>query len=235
MKRAGQVLVVLGVLGVIAAVVLGVMGLVGAGRAVNAVEGGQKVGSGITRELHAGDGHLLTHPLDTGSSATCTVQGPDGDPVSTSPSDDQVDLAKDFVDLVGGITVTTDGPHTVRCTDPDVRLTDPVSMASLGLAALGLVGAVPVGLGAGLALVLGIILWVAGTNRANRPHHPGGPYGGYGGGGYGGGYGQPGQNPPYVQPTPQGGYTVNGQPTSTPYGQPGPGQPTPPSHRAPWE
>lgn len=193
MKRVGQVFVVLGVLGGLVAVALGVVSVVGASRAVGTIEAGQEVGSGITRELHAGDEHLLTTRLGQGSPVSCTVEGPDGREVSTQPTEDQVAIAEDLVGLAGGITVTADGPHTVRCTDPDVHFTDAVSMTTLGVSGLGLLAAVPMGLGAGLALVLGIVLWVVGAGRENRPRHPGG---------YGGGYGQPVQPSPYGQSAP---------------------------------
>lgn len=218
MKRFGQVLTALGVLGLVIGAVIFGWGVVQAAQTGEALTSGQTISGSTEVELEEGDHHLLTTPLDSDSSATCTVTDPDGSSVGTTPSEDDEYTAEDEVELVGAFDVDDSGTHRVDCTGDDVKLTDHVDPNGFAFGGLGLLGGLLLGGLAFLVTVLGIILWVAGAKRDRRgPGGYGGPdgYGQYGGPAQ---YGQGGQYGYGASPAqPGGGYTQN--PSS--FGQPG--------------
>ncbi|WP_462417291.1 hypothetical protein [Kytococcus sp. Marseille-QA3725] len=217
MKRFGQVLTALGVLGLVIGAVIFGWGVVQAAQTGEALTSGQTISGSTEVELEEGDHHLLTTPLDSDSSATCTVTDPDGSSVGTTPSEDDEYTAEDEVELVGAFDVDDSGTHRVDCTGDGVKLTDHVDPNGFAFGGLGLLGGLLLGGLAFLVTVLGIILWVAGAKRDRR-----------GSGGYGGpgGYDQYGYGASPAQPG--GGYTQN--PSS--FGQPGT-PPPPPGAQAP--
>lgn len=229
MQLTGKIFTLLGVLGLVGAVVLGVLGVRSGLATDDAVRSGQEVGQSLTAELESGDTYLLTLPLDS-ESATCAVSGPDGGAVGSNPTEDDEIMAEGTVDLVGALHPGASGEHVIRCSSPEVKLTDRVDSMGYAWAGLGILGALLLGLGSAALLLLGVILWIWGANRDRdrRDHwgYPGGGYGGgYGGiGGYGsgqqGGWGQggPGQQP---------GSGSGGYPTPPP-------PPQGPQDRAPW-
>ena len=229
MKLTGKIFTLLGVLGLVGAVVLGVLGVRSGVATDEAVRSGQEVGQSLTAELESGDTYLLTLPLDS-ASATCAVSGPDGGAVGSNPTEDDEIMAKGTVDLVGALHPDASGEHVIRCSSPEVKLTDPVDSMGYAWAGLGILGALLLGLGSAALLLLGVILWIWGANRdrdrRDRWGNPGGGYGGgYGGiGGYGSGQqGGWGQGGPWQQP----GSGSGGYPTPPP-------PPQGPQDRAPW-
>lgn len=246
MQLTGKIFTLLGVLGLVGAVVLGVLGVRSGLATDEAVQSGQEVGQSLTAELESGDTYLLTLPLDS-ASATCAVSGPDGGAVGSNPTEDDEIMAEGTVDLVGALHPGASGEHVIRCSSPEVKLTDPVDSMGYAWAGLGILGALLLGVGSAALLLLGIILWIWGANRdRDRRDHWGNPGGGYGGGyggtgGYGGGgYPQQPQDPGAGQPgsSQQGGWGQGG-----PGQQPGtgtgsyPAPPPPPQgpqDRAPW-
>lgn len=229
MQLTGKIFTLLAVLGLVGAVVLGVLGVRSGMATDEAVQSGQEVGQSLTAELESGDTYLLTLPLDS-ASATCAVSGPDGGAVGSNPTEDDEIMAKGTVDLVGALHPGASGEHVIRCSSPEVKLTDPVDSMGYAWAGLGILGALLLGLGSGALLLLGVILWIWGANRdRDRRDHWGNPGGGYGGG-YGGigGYGSGqqggwGQGGPWQQP----GSGSGGYPTPPP-------PPQGPQDRAPW-
>lgn len=229
MQLTGKIFTLLGILGLVGAVVLGVLGVRSGLATDEAVQSGQEVGQSLTAELESGDTYLLTLPLDS-ESATCAVSGPDGGAVGSNPTEDDEIMAEGTVDLVGALHPGASGEHVIRCSSPEVKLTDPVDSMGYAWAGLGILGALLLGLGSVALLFVGIILWIWGANRdRDRRDHWGNPGGGYGGG-YGGigGYGS-GQ---------QGGWGQGGsgqQPGSGSGGYPTPPPPPQgPQDRAPW-
>ncbi|WP_404371092.1 hypothetical protein [Kytococcus sedentarius] len=229
MKLTGKIFTLLGVLGLVGAVVLGVLGVRSGVATDEAVQSGQEVGQSLTAELESGDTYLLTLPLDS-ASATCAVSGPDGGAVGSTPTEDDEIMAEGTVDLVGALHPDASAEHVIRCSSPEVKLTDPVDSMGYAWAGLGILGALLLGLGSGALLLLGVILWIWGASRdRDRRDRWGTPGGGYGGG-YGGigGYGSGqqagwGQGGPGQQPGPGSG----GYPTPPP-------PPQGPQDRAPW-
>lgn len=229
MNLTGKIFTLLGILGLVGAVVLGVLGVRSGLATDEAVQSGQEVGQSLTAELESGDTYLLTLPLDS-ASATCAVSGPGGRAVGSNPTEDDEIMAEGTVDLVGALHPGASGEHVIRCSSPEVKLTDPVDSMGYAWAGLGILGALLLGVGSAALLLLGIILWIWGANRdRDRRDHWGNPGGGYGGGyegtgGYGsgqqGGWGQggPGQQP---------GSGSGGYPTPPP-------PPQGPQDRAPW-
>ncbi|QRO86613.1 hypothetical protein [Kytococcus sedentarius] len=229
MQLTGKIFTLLGVLGLVGAVVLGVLGVRSGVATDEAVRSGQEVGQSLTAELESGDTYLLTLPLDS-ESATCAVSGPDGGAVGSNPTDDDEIMAEGTVDLVGALHPDASGEHVIRCSSPEVKLTDPVDSMGYAWAGLGILGALLLGLGSAALLFVGVILWIWGANRdrdrrdqwGNRGGGYGGGYGGTGGYGSGqqGGWGQggPGQQP---------GSGSGGYPTPPP-------PPQGPQDRAPW-
>ena len=229
MQLTGKIFTLLAVLGLVGAVVLGVLGVRSGMATDEAVQSGQEVGQSLTAELESGDTYLLTLPLDS-ASATCAVSGPDGGAVGSNPTEDDEIMAKGTVDLVGALHPDASGEHVIRCSSPEVKLTDPVDSMGYAWAGLGILGALLLGLGSVALLLLGVILWIWGANRdrdrRDRWGNPGGGYGGgYGGiGGYGSGQqGGWGQGGPWQQP----GSGSGGYPTPPP-------PPQGPQDRAPW-
>lgn len=241
MNLTGKIFTLLGILGLVGAVVLGVLGVRSGLATDEAVRSGQEVGQSLTAELESGDTYLLTLPLDS-ASATCAVSGPGGRAVGSNPTEDDEIMAEGTVDLVGALHPGASGEHVIRCSSPEVKLTDPVDSMGYAWAGLGILGALLLGVGSAALLLLGIILWIWGANRdRDRRDHWGNPGEGYGGGyggtgGYGGGgYPQQPQHPGAGQ---QGGWGQGG-----PGQQPGtgtgsyPAPPPPPQgpqDRAPW-
>lgn len=196
-QLTGKIFTLLGVLGLVGAVVLGVLGVRSGVATDEAVQSGQEVGQSLTAELESGDTYLLTLPLDS-ASATCAVSGPEGRAVGSNPTEDDEIMAEGTVDLVGALHPGASGEHVIRCSSPEVKLTDPVDSMGYAWAGLGILGALLLGLGSAALLFVGVILWIWGANRdRDRRDHWGNPGGGYGGtGGYGGGgYPQQPQGP----------------------------------------
>ena len=246
MQLTGKIFTLLGVLGLVGAVVLGVLGVRSGVATDEAVQSGQEVGQSLTAELKSGDAYLLTLPLDS-ESATCAVSGPEGRAVGSNPTEDDEIMAEGTVDLVGALHPGASGEHVIRCSSPEVKLTDPVDSMGYAWAGLGILGALLLGLGSAALLFVGVILWIWGANRdRDRRDHWGNPGGGYGGGyggtgGYGGGgYPQQPQDRGAGQPGPgqQGGWGQPGsgqQPGSGSGGYPAPPPPPQgPQDRAPW-
>lgn len=248
MQLTGKIFTLLGVLGLVGAVVLGVLGVRSGVATDEAVQSGQEVGQSLTAELESGDTYLLTLPLDS-ESATCAVSGPEGRAVGSNPTEDDEIMAEGTVDLVGALHPGASGEHVIRCSSPEVKLTDPVDSMGYAWAGLGILGALLLGLGSAALLLLGVILWIWGANRdrdrRDRWGNPGGGYGGgYGGtggyGGYGGTGGYGGGGYPQ-QPQDPGAGQQGGWGQGSPGQQPGSGSyPTPPpppqgpQDRAPW-
>lgn len=245
MQLTGKIFTLLGVLGLVGAVVLGVLGVRSGVATDEAVQSGQEVGQSLTAELESGDTYLLTLPLDS-ESATCAVSGPEGRAVGSNPTEDDEIMAEGTVDLVGALHPGASGEHVIRCSSPEVKLTDPVDSMGYAWAGLGILGALLLGLGSAALLFVGVILWIWGANRdRDRRDHWGNPGGGYGGGGYGGtggygggGYPQQPQHPGAGQPGSglQGGWGQGGpgqQSGSGAYPAPPP-PPQGPQDRAPW-
>lgn len=226
MRLIGKILTALGVLGIVLGAGLMVFAIRAAIEADDRISGGQAVNDGITRELQAGDQHLLTLPLDSTVTSACTVVGPRGEDVSTTPTEDHEFLAEGLVDLVGAFTVRNSGTHEVTCADGMVRLSDAVSDSDYDTFGLSMMGSFLLG-GLSLTLtVVGVVLWAVGRPKARA----GGP------GPYGPGPGGPGAYGPGPQgPGPYGAGPGPGGPGGYAPPQPGrQGPPPPPPGQAPW-
>ena len=166
MRAWGRVLTTLGALGVLGAVALMVLGALGMSGATAATDVHRPVVTGETVQLRAGDRHLLVAPREASPDAQCRVVGPDDRslPVAAETYDRRV-VGSD-VALRGAFTLESSGAHEVDCVGGTVWMTDAVPLGAVLLGLGGTAVGILVGMGSGVMLVVGAVLWLAGHDRA---------------------------------------------------------------------
>lgn len=184
MKTAGKWLTWTGLaIGIVTVIVGVVMAIVGFGKLTDVVNQSFRVNGPTLHTAQSGDVLVLyAQNSSVAGDPVCAVTGPA--PTRPGPIERNTDFTYDdsTVSAFASYRFTQDGTYTIDCDRSGVVAGPELPVSGIFTGAGGVLLAVFGGLLGAVMLVLGVILWIIGANRAKTPPPPawqaGAPYGG---------------------------------------------------------
>ncbi|GAA3956889.1 hypothetical protein [Gordonia caeni] len=185
MKTAGKWLTWTGLaIGIVTVVVGIVMAIVGFGKLTDVVNDSFRVTGPTQHTARSGDVLVLYAPSSSvAGDPVCAITGPA--PTRPGPIERNTDFTYDDrnISAFASYRFTQDGTYTIDCDRSGVVAGPELPVSGIFTGAGGVLLAVFGGLLGAVMLVLGVILWIIGANRAKTPPAPpawqgGAPYAG---------------------------------------------------------